>query len=94
MTQAERDRLVALKKAKKKLITQKQAGQELEISERHVRRLLRALKGRGDQAVVHALRGLPSKRKTSTETQEVHFRLSRNPRRVARDSVARLAARG
>ena len=29
MTQAERDRLVALKKAKKKLITQKQAAEEL-----------------------------------------------------------------
>jgi hypothetical protein len=42
MTQAERDRLVALKKAKKKLITQKQAAEELGITERHVRRLLRA----------------------------------------------------
>jgi hypothetical protein len=31
MTQAERDRLVALKKAKKKLITQKQAAEELGI---------------------------------------------------------------
>jgi DNA-directed RNA polymerase specialized sigma subunit len=41
MTQAERDRLVALKKAKKKLITQKQAAHELGITERHVRRLLR-----------------------------------------------------
>jgi len=29
MTQAERDRLVALKKAKKKLITQKQAAEEV-----------------------------------------------------------------
>ena len=29
MTQAERDRLVALKKAKKKLITQKQAAEEI-----------------------------------------------------------------
>ena len=47
MTQAERDRLVALKKAKKKLITQKQAAEELGITERHVRRLLRALKRRG-----------------------------------------------
>ncbi len=46
MTQAERDRLVALKKAKKKLITQKQAAEELGITERHVRRLLRALKRR------------------------------------------------
>src|ERR1019366_109441 len=44
MTQAERDRLVALKKAKKKLITQKEAAEELGITERHVRRLLRELK--------------------------------------------------
>ena len=34
MTQAERDRLVALKKAKKKLITQKQAAEEIGITER------------------------------------------------------------
>jgi hypothetical protein len=69
MTQAERDRLVALKKAKKKLITQKQAAEELGITERHVRRLLGALKRRGDKAIVHALRGLPSNRKVDVETQ-------------------------
>jgi len=40
MTQAERDRLVALKKAKKKLITQKQAAEEIGVAERQVRRLL------------------------------------------------------
>ena len=34
MTQAERDRLVALKKAKKKLITQKQAAEEIGVTER------------------------------------------------------------
>src|SRR5687768_10625817 len=67
MTQAERDRLVALKKAKKKLITQKQAAEEMGITERHVRRLLRELKRRGDKAVVHTLRGLPSNRKVSVE---------------------------
>jgi DNA-binding Lrp family transcriptional regulator len=70
MTQAERESLVALKKAKKKLITQKQAAEELGITERHVRRLLRALKRRGDKAVVHALRGLPSNRKVDLETQK------------------------
>ena len=70
MTQAERDRLVALKKAKKKLITQKQAAEELGISERHVRRLLRALRRRGDQVVAHALRGLPSNRKISGDTEQ------------------------
>jgi hypothetical protein len=41
MTQAERDRLVALKKAKKKLITQKDAAAEIGITERQVRRLLK-----------------------------------------------------
>lgn len=70
MTQAERDRLVALKKAKKKLITQKQAAEELGITERHVRRLLRAWKRRGDKVVVHALRGLPSNRQISADTEQ------------------------
>ncbi len=63
MTQAERDRLMALKKAKKKLITQREAAEELGITERHVRRLMRQMKKRGDKAVVHALRGLASNRK-------------------------------
>src|SRR4051812_48754586 len=78
MTQAERDRLVALKKAKKKLITQKQAAAELGITERHVRRLLRQLRRRGDKVVVHGLRGLPSNRQISADTeQEVVAILSR-----------------
>ena len=69
MTQAERDRLVALKKAKKKLITQKQAAEELGITERHVRRLLRELRRRGDKVVAHGLRGIPSNRKLSADTE-------------------------
>ena len=63
MTQADRDRLVTLKKAKKKLITQREAAEELGLSIRQVKRLLYGLKKRGDQAVVHGLRGKPSKRK-------------------------------
>ena len=63
MTQADRDRLVALKKAKKKLITQREAAEELGVSERQVKRLIRALKKHGDKAVVHGLRGRPSNRK-------------------------------
>jgi biotin operon repressor len=68
MTQAERDRLVALKKAKTELITQKAAAEELGITERHVRRMLRELKRRGDKVVAHGLRGLPSNRKISADT--------------------------
>jgi hypothetical protein len=70
MTQADRDRLVTLKKAKKRLITQKDAALELGLSERQVRRLLRALKKRGDKAVVHALRGVPSNRKIAEEVRQ------------------------
>jgi hypothetical protein len=57
MTQAERDRLVALKKHKKKLITERQAAEEIGITERQVRRLPRKLRRKGDQAVFHELRG-------------------------------------
>src|ERR1017187_3093274 len=70
MTQAERDRLVALKKAKKKLITQKQAAEEIGITERQVRRLLRKLRRKGDQAVIHELRGRESNRKLSSEVEQ------------------------
>jgi len=70
MTQAERDRLVALKKAKKKLITQKQAAQEIGVTERQVRRLLRKLRRKGDQAVIHELRGRASNRKLPVEMEQ------------------------
>jgi hypothetical protein len=63
MTQRERDRLVVLKKAQKRLITQRQAAVELQLTERQVRRLLRKLKEAGDKAVMHGLRGRLSHRK-------------------------------
>jgi len=65
MTQAERDRLVALKKAKRKLITQKQAAEEVGVTERQVRRLLRKLRRKGDLAVIHELRGRASESETA-----------------------------
>ena len=65
MTQRDRDRLVVLKKAQKKLIQSSQAAEELGLTARQVRRLLRGLKEKGDRVVVHSLRGRPSNRKTS-----------------------------
>jgi hypothetical protein len=70
MTQRDRDRLVALKKARKGLITQWQAAEEIGQSERHVRRLLKRLKSKGDRAVVHALRGVRSNRKLDEATKQ------------------------
>lgn len=75
MTQRERDRLVVLKKAQKKLITQRQAAAELQLTERHVRRLLLRLKEAGDRAVVHGLRQRPSNRRLSEETREKAVRI-------------------
>src|SRR5215472_17134113 len=69
MTQADRDRLVTLKKAKKKLITQREAAEELGVSVRQVKRMVHALKKHGDNAVVHQLRGRPSNRKISDEVE-------------------------
>jgi predicted DNA-binding protein (UPF0251 family) len=57
MNQVERDRLVALKKAKKKLLTQKAAALEIGVTERQVRRLLRKLRRKGDGAVLHGCVG-------------------------------------
>jgi transposase len=70
MTQRDRDRLVVLKKAQKRLITQRQAAEELQLSERQVRRLLVRLKETGDRAVIHGLRGRRSNRKLSEATRE------------------------
>jgi DNA-binding Lrp family transcriptional regulator len=70
MTQADRDRLVTLKKAKRKLITQGEAAEELGVSRRHVKRMLKALKKRGDQSVIHGLRGKPSNRRVVEATEK------------------------
>lgn len=69
MSQRERDRLKVLHEVSKRQITQKQAAEQLKLSERHVRRLVRSLKQRGDVAVVHGLRGRASNRKTSGECE-------------------------
>ncbi len=71
MTQTDRDRLVALKKAADKKITQRQTAAELKISERQVRRMLSRLKLVGDKAVVHGLRGRSNRRDDQQKAIEV-----------------------
>lgn len=75
MTQRDRDRLVVLKQAQKRQITQRQAAEQLQCSERHLRRLLKKLKSVGDKAVVHGLRGRTSNRKRSEQTREQIVRI-------------------
>jgi kynurenine formamidase len=79
MTQADRDRLVTLKKAKKRLITQRTAAEELGLSVRQVKRLLYAMKKQDDKAVVHGLRGRPSNRRMEASIRSRAVRILSEP---------------
>src|SRR4029077_14162490 len=63
MRDGERQRLKVLHEVSKRHITQAQAGKELGISARWVREVGERIKGRGDGAVVHGLRGKRSNRR-------------------------------
>jgi len=63
MSQKDWDRLKVLHAVKKELLTQRQAGLELRLSERWVRKLLVRLRREGDRGIVHRLRGRASKRR-------------------------------
>jgi biotin operon repressor len=75
MTQRDRDRLVVLKQAHKRQITQEQAADQLECTERHVRRLVKRLKSEGDKAVIHGLRGRASNRSRSKQDRDKIVRI-------------------
>jgi hypothetical protein len=75
MTQRDRDRLVALKKAKNGLITQPEAAAEIGQTERHIRRLLVELRADGDAAVIHQLRGRSSNRKLDDKVKSTAIRI-------------------
>ena len=70
MTQGDRDRLVVLRKVAGKQITQRQASEELGLSVRQVKRLVKELKKRGDEAVVHRLRGKASNRRIEEAVEQ------------------------
>jgi transposase len=69
MSQEERDDLHWLKKAQDGVITQREAGEKLGVTDRWVRKLLKRMKRQGDAVVVHGLRGRASNRKLSEETK-------------------------
>ena len=79
MSEAERDRLVTLRKAKNKLITQAEAAAELQVSVRHVKRMLKALRKRGDRAAVHGLRGRESNRKIEQQVRQRAVKILSEP---------------
>jgi transposase len=79
MKPSDRDRLVVLKNAKKRLITQRAAAEELGLSVRQVKRLLYALKKNGDKAVIHGLRGKTSNRQINESIQKEAVKILSGP---------------
>jgi DNA-binding Lrp family transcriptional regulator len=77
MSQRERDRLQVLQEAKKGHLTQKQAGAQLGLSERWVRKLVARLRKEGDGGILHRLRGRVSKRKLSSAVRAKVVRLAK-----------------
>jgi len=63
MNERDRDRLKVLHEAEKGPLTQKQAGRQLKLSERWVRKLLARLREEGDGGILHRLRGRASRRR-------------------------------
>ena len=59
---AERDRLVVLRQVKNGKLTQRKAAEQLGLSSRWVKKLMKRLRAEGDRGLVHRLRGRPSNR--------------------------------
>jgi transposase len=79
MSQEERDKLEWLKRARDKMLSQREAAQKMGVSERWVRQQLRRMKQRGDAVVVHGLRGRASNRQIATPTRNRAIELLQQP---------------
>jgi hypothetical protein len=79
MSQEERDWLEWLKRARDGVVTQRQAGAKMGISDGWVRKLLRRMKTEGDGVVVHGLRGRASNRRLDAQTQARAIALLKQP---------------
>lgn len=88
MSQRERDWLHWLKQASQQQITQRQAAEQMQVSERWVRELLRRMKAEGDRVVVHGLRDRPSNRKIPDQVRERSVALIRRHYQGFRPTLA------
>lgn len=68
MSEKERDRLKVLHEVEQGHLRQRQGAEQLGMSERGFRKLLKRFRGKSDAAVVHGLRGGRSNRKLKEET--------------------------
>src|SRR5229473_2507114 len=77
MTMQDRDRLKVLHEVKKKHITQKEAAEQLGLSRRWVKKLMRRLRKEGDRGGMHRLRGKMSNRKIALKVQQKAVKIVR-----------------
>ncbi|HEX8872057.1 MAG TPA: ISNCY family transposase [Candidatus Acidoferrum sp.] len=70
LTQKERDRLKVLHEVKQGHLTQAAGAAQLGVSERWVRELIGRMRRKGDQAVIHGLRGRRSKRRIQAKIRQ------------------------
>lgn len=79
MSQEERNWLDWLKRARDGQVTQKWAAEKMGVSDRWVRRLLVAMKEKGDAVVVHGLRGRNSNRNIDEEIRRRAMEIVKSP---------------
>lgn len=75
----ERDRLKVMHELAAGHITQAQAGSQLQLSVRQVRRLAEAMRQKGDAGVLHGLRGQESNRKLPAKLERLAVRILSAP---------------
>lgn len=78
LSQNDRDRLVILHQVMQSQLTVSAGARRAGLSVRQFRRLLRRFEAKGDQAVVHGLRGRSSNRRLSAEVREKALRKARS----------------
>jgi transposase len=76
LTQEELERFMVIEEVRNGRITQKNASAILNISERHIRRLLVSVKTDGMSALANKARGQPSNRQLPNKLKEQVIRLS------------------
>ena len=70
LTRRDRDRLKVLHEVCKGHLTQREAGEQLKLTERWIREVLSRIRERGDRAVVHGLRGRGSQRRIDEKIEK------------------------
>ena len=69
LNQKERDRMSVLRQVSERMLGGAVGAERLGVSRRHFRRMLRRFEERGDEAVVHGLRGRRSNRALPEEVR-------------------------